>query len=102
MRPNTPDGGRIRLDASIQKGMFYLDLANTGTPISERDRDRIFERFYRGADVGEEVQGHGLGLNIARTLLRAHQGDLQLVRSDAEWSLFRLSIPIEERGSGFV
>ncbi len=94
----TPDGGRIRLDASIQKGRFHLDLANTGTPIPECDHDRIFERFHRGADVGEEVQGHGLGLNIARTLLRAHQGDLQLVRSDAEWSLFRLSIPIEQRG----
>jgi len=91
----TPDGGRIRFDASIRNGLFRLDLANTGSPIREWDRDRIFERFHRGTDVGEEVQGHGLGLNIARTLLRAHQGDLQLIRSDADGTVFRLSIPID-------
>jgi signal transduction histidine kinase len=91
----TPDSGRIRLDASIRDGMFRLNLANTGNPILELDRDRIFERFHRGADVGEEVQGHGLGLNIARTLLRAHRGDLRLVRSDAEWTVFQMSLPID-------
>ncbi|MEZ5276071.1 MAG: ATP-binding protein [Opitutaceae bacterium] len=90
----TPDGGRIRLKASIKDGFLRLNLANTGKGIPDQDHERIFERFHRGTSVGEETEGHGLGLNIARTLFRAHQGDLKLVRSDGEWTEFQLTIPV--------
>jgi signal transduction histidine kinase len=59
-------------------------------------REHIFERFHRGS-VGENVPGHGLGLNLARELARLHGGDLQLVRSDEAWTefeaRFRLATP---------
>ncbi len=49
----------------------------------------IFERFSRGAN-GEQVAGHGLGLNLARELMRLHGGELNLVSSNEEWTEFEV------------
>ena len=66
-------------------------IANTGQAIARRTQEHIFERFHRGG-VGENVPGYGLGLNLARELARLHQGDLQLVRSDEQWTEFELRL----------
>ena len=57
----------------------------------------------RGAGRGAAVSGHGLGLNLARELVRLHKGDLKLVRSADDWTEFELRLraaqPIVERAS---
>jgi signal transduction histidine kinase len=70
-------------------------VANTGAAIPEEHRAHLFDRFYRAAS-GEDVKGHGLGLNIARGLARAQDGELELVRSDGEWTEFVLRLPAVE------
>jgi signal transduction histidine kinase len=70
-------------------------VANTGAAIPEEHRAHLFDRFYRAAS-GEDVKGHGLGLNIARGLARAQDGELELVRSDGEWTEFVLRLPSVE------
>ncbi|MBS0662051.1 MAG: HAMP domain-containing histidine kinase [Verrucomicrobia bacterium] len=82
-------GGRIRIQARPDGGQVRLAIGNTGTPIAPESQAHIFERFHRGT-VGENVPGYGLGLNLARQLARLHQGDLRLVRSDAEWTEFEV------------
>jgi signal transduction histidine kinase len=95
LKYNRP-GGRIRVMARTADGWVLLTIGNTGRPIPAGVRERIFERFHRGS-VGENVPGHGLGLNLARELARLHGGDLQLVRSDEAWTefeaRFRLATP---------
>jgi signal transduction histidine kinase len=90
----TPRGGKIRVLGSIENGVLTLDIGNTGKRLTEQDTKEIFERFRRGSGVGENVSGHGLGLNIAKTLLTAHGGDLCLIESDADWVEFRLTLPV--------
>ena len=84
-------GGRIRVTAKQDDRWAVVRVANTGRPIAESDRSRMFERFSRG--TGENIRGYGLGLNIARELARAHGGDLTLRRSDNEWTEFELRLP---------
>jgi signal transduction histidine kinase len=56
----------------------------------------IFDRFSRGAN-GEKVAGHGIGLNLARELVRLHGGALNLVSSNREWTEFEVHFrPAEE------
>lgn len=86
------ENGRIRLTCAAAEGNVCISVANTGPAIPEALRDRLFERFYR-AGAGENVSGHGLGLNIAQGLARVMGGDLRLTRSDGEWTEFQLTLP---------
>jgi signal transduction histidine kinase len=83
-------GGTIRVTAREGNGMVTLKVANTGHAIPPQAQERIFERFHRGS-VGEDVPGHGLGLNLARELARLHGGELRLVTSTEDWTEFAVS-----------
>lgn len=82
-------GGRIDVKASADKKWVYLTVGNTGPAIPVEMQPFIFERFSRGAN-GEKIAGHGLGLNLARELVRLHGGELRLVSSDAKWTEFEV------------
>ncbi len=91
-------GGDICVAAERRGEFIALTVENTGTPIPAEAHEHIFERFHRGA-VGENVAGHGLGLNLARELARLQGGELRLVRSDTctEFEvLFRRADPVEK------
>ena len=88
----TPPGGRIRGVATAGAAGVECRIANTGAPIAAAQCEAIFERFHRSG-AGENVPGHGLGLNIARALARAHGGDLFLDRDEAGWTTFVLRLP---------
>ena len=84
-------GGRMDIDAEEDSaGNVRLVIGNTGPGIDPAAREHIFERFHRG-NAGENVPGHGLGLNLARELARLHGGDLRLVRSEDDWTEFEAS-----------
>jgi signal transduction histidine kinase len=85
---NRPDG-RIRISCRDSGEWAILTIGNTGRSIPGPAREHIFERFHRG-DVGENIKGHGLGLNLARELARLHGGDLRLVRSEEDWTEFEV------------
>jgi signal transduction histidine kinase len=85
---NVP-GGKICVYAREEDDFVIFSVENTGRPIPPAAREHIFERFHRGG-VGENVPGHGLGLNLARELARLHGGDLRLTRSDEEGTEFEV------------
>jgi two-component system heavy metal sensor histidine kinase CusS len=89
----TPDGGSIRVTGGMVDGSVRLAIANSGPLVKESDRAEIFERFNRGSRVGENIRGHGLGLNIARELIRAHGGNLQFDVSVEGWNEFIVTLP---------
>ena len=93
------EGGRIRLAARAEGEWAVVSVGNTGAPIPRESQAHIFERFHRGA-VGENVPGHGIGLNLARDLARLHGGDLRLSRSDADWTEFELRLRLEAPAGG--
>jgi signal transduction histidine kinase len=83
--------GRIKISCSENGDWAHIRIGNTGRSIPPVAQEHIFERFHRGV-VGEEVTGHGLGLNLARELARLHGGELRLLRSDTDWTEFELRL----------
>jgi len=82
----TPAGGRIELRfAGKNDGSVAIEVADTGTGMSAKDVLYAFEPFGRaGADQARRQPGTGLGLSLARALVRLHGGDLTLAsRLDA-------------------
>jgi heavy metal sensor kinase len=74
-------------------GAYVITVADRGPGIPAEIRDRIFDRFVRGADGGD-TPGAGLGLAIARRIAEMHGGSLELARTGPEGSEFRLRLPV--------
>jgi two-component system, OmpR family, heavy metal sensor histidine kinase CusS len=88
---NQPEGC-IRIYAHAVNGVAEVTVRSNGEPIPPERAPHIFERFYRARSDGR-ISGQGLGLTIACELAKAHDGRLELVRSDREWTEFRFSLP---------
>ena len=92
--------GTIHCELFASGGMAVFRIANTGEDISPADRERIFDRFFRvesSRSRGEgSVGGHGLGLSIAREIVRAHGGTLTVEPSQPGWVVFQFAIPLCE------
>ena len=84
-------GGRIRIAAREEGDWVVLTIGNTGRGIPPSAREHIFERFHRGG-VGEDLPGHGLGLNLAREMARIHGGELRLSQASESWTEFELRL----------
>ncbi len=85
------DAGRVRVTAESHEDELVLTVENTGPGIPATHAQQLFERFFR-SEPQPGTPGHGLGLNLARELARAHRGDVTLVASDAEWTVFSLRV----------
>lgn len=82
-------GGRIHVAARVAPGAVVLTVGNTGRTIPTSAQPHIFNRFHRGV-AGEDVPGHGLGLNLARELARLHGGEVTLLTSADDWTEFEV------------
>jgi two-component system sensor histidine kinase KdpD len=90
-------GAPITISGVIQGASVILTVWNGGSEIPVDERDRIFDRFYRGSRDRDRVEGTGLGLAIARTIAEAYRGRIWL---DAEplGPAFRFELPLEAAG----
>ena len=76
----TPGGGSVRVTTSTSEDSVVISVADTGIGIPASEQEAVFGRFFRGAEATSEViPGTGLGLAIARSVVRAHGGDVALV-----------------------
>ncbi|WP_440109651.1 HAMP domain-containing sensor histidine kinase [Paenibacillus sp. QZ-Y1] len=77
----------------VEEDHLFIDVQDNGTGIAQEDQPKIFERFYRGELKKRRNRGLGLGLTYSRLLAQEQGGELTLVSSSSEGSMFRLSLP---------
>lgn len=83
----------IVICAAAGEERVVLRVIDEGPGIPERDREKIFEKFYRRTSARAKAPGSGLGLHIAREILRAHGGDLWVEEGRNGGSEFCLALP---------
>lgn len=89
----TPAGGSVDLSViRTGDGGVTVTLRDTGIGISPADLPRIFDRFYR-CDRSRSVAGTGLGLSLARTIARAHGGEITATSEPGKGSVFTVTLP---------
>lgn len=87
-----PEGGHLTLETSAEDERWVRVLVkDTGKGIPEEFKSRIFDSF-----LTARVGGTGLGLTISKRIMRAHDGDLELMESTKQGTVFRLSLPIAQ------
>ncbi len=83
--------GEVRIGAAWDNGKAIIEIADNGPGLPERARAHLFEPFVGSTRAG----GTGLGLPIAREIMRAHGGDISIARSDGNGTVIRLELPGE-------
>ena len=76
----SPEGGQVDISFCAADGRVRLTVEDTGPGIPDSERERVFDRFYRGA-AQAAVPGSGLGLAIVQSIVKAHGAEVVLGRS---------------------
>ncbi|GAA1658319.1 HAMP domain-containing sensor histidine kinase [Actinoplanes couchii] len=92
---HTPAGTSVRIGVGTTPGGVILEVADQGPGLTAAQADRVFDRFYRTDRARSRTDGAnaGLGLAIARSLARAHGGDVDVRTAPGEGACFRLTLP---------
>jgi two-component system OmpR family sensor kinase len=91
----TPAGGRVTAALEVRDGRAIVRVADTGIGLDETDRERLFERLYRGSRARElRPSGTGLGLAIAHWIVELHAGTIELVGRDGGGTVATVDLPV--------
>lgn len=89
----TPENGKIHLSLFYKKGIYSISVKDNGIGISDEEKKKIFDRFYR-AEQSRSTKGHfGLGLSIAYEIVKSHNGTIGVKDSVLGGSEFFISLP---------
>ena len=93
----TPKGGTITIGVKRDGDSCLLSISDTGPGIPSEELPKIFERFYRSDSARKsEGGGHGLGLSIARIIVKAHGGKLRVRSKVGNGSTFIVELPCQQ------
>lgn len=90
----TKTGGEIKVSAAIEQEQLLISVKDNGYGIPVEEQEKVFEPFFRGNQGRRFKQGMGLGLSIARDLVEAHGGWINLESAPGEGSTFTIHLPL--------
>lgn len=91
----TPSGGSIRLSAHPVGKWVQIEVADTGRGIDSKHLPHLFDRFYQvAAPENDSSRSNGLGLSIAKRLIEAQNGVIQIDSTPNKGARVQLSLPI--------
>ena len=92
-----PAGSRISLSSRRREGRLEFAVEDNGPGIDASDLPLIFEKFYRGKKSAGRGKGTGMGLPIARAILAAHGGQIEVASQPGQGAIFRFWVPLVEK-----
>jgi len=90
----TSDGGTINIRIKELNGNVCVSISDTGSGISNKEKEHIFERFYQ-AQQEQEKTGTGIGLHIVNEYINLHGGEINVTDNIPKGSIFTFQIPIK-------
>ena len=95
----TPSGGRIavRVENSVRNGREYVAVSvrDTGCGMEEKDKERIFTRFYQVESSHKSQSGSGIGLHLVKGYVDLHGGEITVDSRPGEGSVFTFFLPTD-------
>jgi len=99
----TPSGGRVTISLHCSKKNLEVAVKDTGVGIPPDQKERVFSRFFRGANVVKmETDGSGLGLFIVKNIIEAHGGRIWFESEEGRGTTFHFTLPIKEEFEDFL
>jgi PAS domain S-box-containing protein len=91
-REATPSGGKIRIRTSFDDEFVYIQIADNGQGIDEKDMPRIFRPYFT-----TKADGNGLGMMVVQRIMRAHGGRVGLDSQKGKGTVVTLQFPQKQR-----
>jgi two-component system, OmpR family, sensor histidine kinase KdpD len=88
-------GEPITITSEEKGGCVIFHVADLGPGIEKSEIDQIFSKFYRGKNQRHRVPGTGMGLAVAKAIVEAHGGTIEVASEVGRGSVFTFSLPIE-------
>jgi two-component system sensor histidine kinase KdpD len=89
-----PAGTPIRVSAELKGGQIITSVADRGPGIDPFEQGLIFDKFYRGRGQRFAAHGTGMGLAIAKVIVEAHRGHIEVVSQLGQGAVFSFSLPL--------
>jgi len=91
----TPAKGRISLRVKLDEAQLQIAVEDTGVGISTDEMPKVFEKFFRSSDPRVQAEvGTGLGLSLAREVIRMHGGDITVESQIDRGTTFTATLPV--------
>jgi len=91
----TPESGTIEIKLFSRSGFLVLEVDDSGAGIPEEDRERVFDRFFRSdITLQKGFSGNGIGLTIARHMVKEFDGQIAVEEGKFGGALFRVVLPV--------
>jgi two-component system, OmpR family, sensor histidine kinase ArlS len=81
-----------RVNLAFSDHQIFLTVKNEGNVIAIEEIQKIFQPFYRGSNTGEQ-KGFGLGLSLAKSIVRIHKGTIEVTSSLTKGTIFEIRLP---------
>jgi len=88
------EGSPIFISGEVTRGMLATSVADRGVGVDDFERMMIFDKFYRGQGQRYRVQGTGMGLAIAKAVVEAHGGSIEVTSQPQQGSVFTFYLPL--------
>jgi len=88
----TPSNGSININFDLEQNKIICSIADTGPGIAPENLKKIFDEFFR---ADNDTAGSGLGLNIAQTIAKLHQGEIQVESQLGIGTTFKVILPLQ-------
>ena len=99
----THAGGEITISLNRGRREIEFSIKNTGIGIPKDQKDRIFTKFFRAANVMRmETEGSGLGLFIAKNIIESHSGKIWFESEEGKGATFHFALPVKEAFTDFL
>lgn len=98
----TPPGGSVQVGMSMEgdsRRFVRVFIEDTGIGIEPEERERIFSGFYRSEMGKRAAKGFGIGLSLAKSMIEAHGGRLELHSEPGKGSRFSFLLPVWDEGA---
>ena len=86
--------GKVDISILAEGDQIILKISDNGPGIPAEDQPHIFDKFYRGSNITENITGSGLGLAIVKSIVDSHQGRIWVESAPGAGTSFFIVLPV--------